>query len=84
MTAQPSASWKLNAMSVPLGSVHTINVSVGVARTSVFHLHVSGKVGQRRQTLLLLISIVLGDLSLQQYPVRLVLRLDVYPGLILR
>jgi hypothetical protein len=27
MTAQPSASWKLNAMSVPFVSVHTINVS---------------------------------------------------------
>jgi hypothetical protein len=27
MTAQPSASWKLNAMSVPFVSVHTIRVS---------------------------------------------------------
>jgi hypothetical protein len=35
MTAQPSASWKLNAMSVPLVSVHTIKVSaIDVKRLS--------------------------------------------------
>lgn len=84
MTAQPSASWKLSAMSVPLDSVHTINVSVGVPETSASCSHDGGNGGRRRQTLLLLVRIVLGDLRLQEDAVRLVLRLDEDPGLILR
>lgn len=47
ITAQPSGSWKLNAISVPLGSVHTINVSSHVARVLVSSLF---KFAMRRAT----------------------------------
>jgi hypothetical protein len=39
MTAQPSASWKLNAMSVPFVSVHTIKVSATDVKWGLSDIH---------------------------------------------
>lgn len=76
MDAQPSASWKLNAMSTLL-SVHTIRVSAEPVR------HETGGRDDCRDTraLLFLEAIVLDNLSLKEPPVGLVFGIDNYAGL---
>lgn len=69
-------------MSVPLGSVQTINVSSCVAQESAKLVREAHS--QEDGTLLLLIPIVLGDFCLQEHAVGLVLGLDEYSMLILR
>lgn len=76
-------------MSVPFGSVHTINVSISRRGNVSSHSAISldacdvaeGVRGKR--TLLFLIAVILGDFCLQEHTIRLILRLDEYPRLIL-
>lgn len=62
MTAQPSASWKLSAISVPFCSVQTIKVSesrdtVSKKKDTKQRWDDNGGIG----TLLFLVAIILGD-----------------------
>lgn len=72
ITEQPSASWKLNAISVPLVSVHTMRVSDSVVPESVSplssnHVRLGGEGGViAGRTLLFLIAIILEDFRLQE------------------
>lgn len=78
IVAQPSASWKLKAMSMPLVSVHTISVSASTwAPLHTFSFSPGAF------TLLFLISIVLCYLGLQKQSLRAVLGFDVYLWFIL-
>ena len=83
MTAQPSASWKLSAISVPFCSVQTIKVSGRVSQSegvsSVIRL--GGYDGA--ETLLFLITIFLGDPRLQQYAIGLIFGFDKYSRFLL-
>jgi len=78
MAAQPSASWKLNAISVPLVSVQTMRVSEARQPACLFSPPLVFL-----PTLLFLISIFLDDPRLEQHPVGLVFGLDIDARLIL-
>ena len=81
-TAHPSASWKLKAISVPLGSVQTINVSGCITQRSAKRVREVRL--QEDGTLLLLISIVLRYFCLQEHAIGLIFRFDKYSMLVLR
>lgn len=86
ITAQPSASWKLSAISVPFCSVQTINVSDRVKQSvkPIFPHPVTQFSGYGgTETLLFLVAIIFGDLRLQQDAIGMVLRFDIYSRLLL-
>jgi hypothetical protein len=70
---QPSASWKLRAMSVMFWSVHTMRVSVWSAQSP----------WRGGDTLLLLVAIVASHLGLEQHAGRVLLGLHLYARLLL-